>query len=213
MSDIRKLQHPRFARAYLRIAEQAQQRGAVDHRQRLVAGLSGRVVEIGAGHGLNFAYYPASVSQVFAVEPDDTLRAHAERAAAQAPIPVTVLAGQGDQLPLDTDLCDGAVFSLVLCSVPNQRSALLEVSRVLRPGGQLRFYEHVRSESAWFARLEDAATPLWSRLAGGCHPNRDTLTAIDQAGFVIDEVERFGFSPQPLLPRSAHVLGRAHVPT
>lgn len=213
MSEVRKLQHPRFARAYLRIAEQAQQRGAIGHRQRLVAGMSGRVVEIGAGQGLNFAYYPTSVSQVIAVEPDDTLRVHAERAAAHASVPVTVLAGQADQLPVDTDSCDGAVMSLVLCSVPDQRSALLEVSRILRPGGELRFYEHVRSESAWFARLEDVATPLWSRLAGGCRPNRDTRAAIKQAGFVIDDVERFGFSPQRLLPRSAHILGRAHTAT
>jgi ubiquinone/menaquinone biosynthesis C-methylase UbiE len=210
MSDVRSMQHPRFARAYLRIAAQANKRGADSHRERLLEGLSGRVVEIGAGQGLNFVAYPATVSQVIAIEPDDTLRAHAERAAASAPVPVTVLAGHADQIPADDSSFDGAVLSLVLCSVPDQRRALLEVSRILRPGGQMRFYEHVRSDSTVFARLEDAITPLWSRLAGGCHPNRDTKTAIEESGFAIDAMERFGFSPQPLIPRSAHILGRAH---
>jgi ubiquinone/menaquinone biosynthesis C-methylase UbiE len=212
MSDVRSMQHPRFARAYLRIAAQANKRGAAGHRERLLEGLSGRVVEIGAGQGLNFASYPSTVSQVIAIEPDDTLRAHAERAAANAPIPITVLAGHADQLPVDDSSTDGAVLSLVLCSVPDQHRALLEVRRILRAGGELRVYEHVRSDSALFARFEDAVTPLWSRLAGGCHPNRDTTAAIEAAGFVIDTLQRFGFSPQPFIPRSTHILGRAHKP-
>ena len=213
MSETRSMQHPRFARAYLRIAAQANKRGADSHRERLLEGLSGRVVEIGAGQGLNFAAYPSTVSQVIAIEPDDTLRAHAERAATSAPVPITVLAGHADQIPAEDGSVDGVVLSLVLCSVPDQRRALLEVSRILRPGGQLRFYEHVRSDSTVFARLEDAVTPLWSRLAGGCHPNRDTEAAIKESGFAIDTLQRFAFSPQPLLPRSAHILGRAHQAT
>lgn len=206
------MQHPRFARTYLRVAARADARGAAGHRRRLLEGLSGCVVEVGAGQGLNFACYPQTVTQVIAVEPDDTLRAHAESAAADAPVPAGVIRGHAERLPVPDGSCDAAVACLVLCSVRDQRAALREVARVLRPGGQLRFYEHVRSGSRGLARLEDAIAPAWSRMVGGCHPNRDTRTAITAAGFVLDTCERFGFSPGPLLPRTAHILGRAHKP-
>jgi SAM-dependent methyltransferase len=201
--------NPKFARSYLRVAAKAEDRGVRRHRQRLLDGLAGAVCEVGAGHGLNFAHYPPEVTRLVAVEPEPTLRAHAQDAATRVPVPVTVIDAAADALPLDDSSCDAVVASLVLCSVPDQAAALREVRRVLRPGGELRFYEHVRSAHAMVAAGEDLIAPLWSKFAGGCHPNRDTVTAITRAGFEVTAVQRFGFSPQRGVPPTAHVLGRA----
>ena len=122
------------------MSAEADERGITEEtRRRLVAGLAGRVVEVGAGNGRMFAHYPGSVAEVVAVEPDDTLRALAERAAAHAPVPVRVVDGDADHLPLPDAAADAVVTSLVLCSVPDQASALAEILRVLRRGGELRF--------------------------------------------------------------------------
>jgi len=199
----------RFAQYYLRVSQKADRRGGLEHRRRMLAGLSGTVCEVGAGQGLNFAHYPAIVTRVVAVEPEPTLREHAIDAARRSTIPIDVLDGAADALPVPDGSCDAVVASLVLCSIPNQRSGLDEARRVLKPGGELRFYEHVRSAHTAVALLEDAITPLWSRMAGGCHPNRDTVAVIRAAGFDVIEADRFGFSPQRLVPPTAHVLGRA----
>ena len=206
---VRPRPHPRFARAYLDLAPVADERGGRDHRRRLLAGLSGVVVEVGAGHGGNFAHYPPSVTSVVAVEPEPTLRRHALAAASDAPVPVRVLDGVADALPVADGSADAAVFSLVLCSVPDQRRALREARRVLRPGGTLALYEHVRSPRPVLALLEDVVTPLWSRLAAGCHPNRDTLAAVTGEDFVLRQVERFRFKPNRGVPRAEHVLAWA----
>jgi ubiquinone/menaquinone biosynthesis C-methylase UbiE len=186
-------------------------RGGAAHRTRLLAGLSGTVIEVGAGTGACFAHYPPQVTAVRAVEPDPYLRDLATAAATGAPVPVTVVAGTAGQLPAETGAFDAAVCSLVLCSVPDPDAALTEIRRVLRPGGQLRFYEHVRSASRLVGLLEDAAAPVWSRVAGGCHPNRDTAATIARNGFTIADLDRFGFAPGALTPRTAHLLGLAYV--
>lgn len=206
------LQHPRFARTYLTFSARADARGVAEHRARLLAGLTGRVVEVGAGNGRNFAHYPPEVADVLAVEPDDMLRAAAIEAARSAPVPVTVVDGHADALPVADASVDAVVVALVLCSVPDQRTALAEILRVLRPGGELRFYEHVRSRNRLVGWLEDLAVPLSTRTAGGCHLNRDTVAAIEAVGFVVDERDAFGFSPVAYVPAAAHVLGRAHKP-
>lgn len=81
--------------------------------------------------------------------------------------------------------------------------------RALKPAGELRFFEHVRSHRLAFGLLEDTITPLWSRIGGGCHPNRDTTTAIQRAGFSIEQIERFSYAPLRFFPSHAHILGRA----
>jgi SAM-dependent methyltransferase len=202
---------PRFARMYIRAAKTAEQRGATEHRRRLLAGLSGTVLELGAGHGLNFPHYPSEVTDVLAVEPEPTLRARATEAAAGAPVPVRVLAGVADELPLDSESVDAAVASLVLCSVPDQASALAELRRVLRPGGELRFYEHVIPETQPKRFLFQAVdrSGLWPRIAGGCHAARDTTAAIERAGFDIESSDRLMFVAAPVQPAVPHVIGTA----
>ncbi|MDQ3537225.1 MAG: methyltransferase domain-containing protein [Actinomycetota bacterium] len=204
------VRHPIFARCYDKLSRGAEQQGAGDHRQEALAGLSGRVVEVGAGNGLNFAYYPATVTEVVAVEPEPHLRGLAERAAAAANVAVRVVDGTAERLPLDSAAFDAGVASLVLCSVADQRQALGELSRVLRPGGQLRFYEHVRSTDARQARMQRAADVVWPRLAGGCHTSHDTVAAIRAAGFQIEAVRGFRFPDTRIfIPASPHAIGRA----
>jgi ubiquinone/menaquinone biosynthesis C-methylase UbiE len=202
---------PRFARTYMRAAASAEERGATDHRRRLLQGLSGTVVEIGAGHGLNFPLYPTEVTEVIAIEPEPTLRGQAERATTTATVPIRVLAGVADELPLEDASVDAAVASLVLCSVPDQPRAFAEIRRVLRPAGELRFYEHVIPNCQPKRLLLQVIdrSGLWPAIAGGCHPARDTTEGIMQAGFDIEEIERFGFSAQRFEPLIPHILGTA----
>jgi len=202
-TDVR---HGVFARVYPWIARQEERRGGSEHRRELLAGLSGRVVEVGAGHGINFRYYPDAVTELVAVEPEPRLRVLAEDAAVHASVRVRVVPGTATALPVDTDSCDAVVMSLVLCTVPDPDGAFAEARRVLRPSGQLRFYEHVRSVRGWAARLQATGDLVWPRLSGGCHLSRDTGGAIRRAGFEITSVRRFHFSGLP------HVLGTA-VPT
>jgi SAM-dependent methyltransferase len=205
---------PRFARMYLKASARADRRGATEHRRRLLEDLAGRVVEVGAGNGLNFAHYPPTVTAVVAIEPEPTLRAIAQQAAAGAPVPVSVREGTADTLPLADGEMDAAVASLVLCSVPDQARALAELHRVLRPGGELRFYEHVvarRQPMRTILQLADHSG-LWPAIAGGCHPARDTGAAIEAAGFTIERCERFGFRASALEPSVPHILGMARRP-
>lgn len=213
MSDTANIHHPVFARVYRRIGAAAEKAGAAEHRTRLLTGLAGEVVEVGAGTGLNFKYYPDTVTEVVAVEPEPYLRVEAQRAAAGAPVPVTVRPGTADRLPLGDASVDAGVTSLVLCSVPDQAGALAELHRVIRPGGELRFYEHVRASDARWARRQRRADPIWTRFSGGCHLTRDTAAAIAAAGFVVDDCDLFLFQPCALAKLSAtHILGRARRP-
>ena len=196
---------------YLKASERAERRGAREHRRRLLDGLSGRVVEVGAGNGLNFPHYPRAVTAILAVEPEPTLRAAAAERAARLDVPVTVCAGTAEALPLVHGECDAAVASLVLCSVPDQGAALAELHRVLQPGGELRFYEHVlarRQPLRGLLQLADRSG-LWPAIAGGCHPARDTAAAITEAGFEIQRCERFPFSACAIEPNVPHILGTA----
>jgi ubiquinone/menaquinone biosynthesis C-methylase UbiE len=192
-----KVHNPLFARLYARLSEQAERKGQADHRRELLAGLAGRVVEVGAGHGLNFAHYPSAVEEVVALEPEPHLRGLAERAASSAPVAVRVVDGLADALPLADASVDAGIASLVLCTVPDQASALAELRRVIRPGGELRFYEHVLSDKPGRARLQRIAerSGFWPLVGGGCHPARDTAAAIEAAGFALDSVRRFDFRP------------------
>jgi SAM-dependent methyltransferase len=162
--------HPLFARFYTRLSAAAETAGAAAHRQELLNGLTGRVIEVGAGHGLNFRHYPATVTEVVAVEPEPFLRTRAARAAADAAVSIRVVDGTAEALPFDDEIFDAGVASLVLCSVPSLAAALAELRRVLRPGAELRFYEHVLARDRRWARRQHWAGPLWSRFWGWLSP-------------------------------------------
>lgn len=214
MSAAGTVHHPIFARIYQRVSAAGEARGAAAHRDELLAGLAGRVIEVGAGHGLNFSHYPSTVAEVVAVEPEASLRAAAVAAAGRAAVPIRVIDGVADALPSEDEQFDAGVASLVLCSVPDQDTALRELFRVIEPGGELRFYEHVvatRPRTARLQRMLDRT--VWPLVGGGCHAARDTLGAIERAGFVIERSRRFPFRPALLAaPTAPHVLGVARRP-
>jgi SAM-dependent methyltransferase len=195
---------------YLRSVTRRITIGEDGYRRKLLAGLAGRVIEVGAGPGTNFPFYPRTVEHVLAIEPEALLRAECINSAADAPVPATIKDGVSGHLPAEDDSFDGAVASLVLCSVPDQQRALIELRRVLRPGGELRFYEHVVARQPVAKALQRAADAIfWPRVAGGCHLGRDTGVALEQAGFTVESCERFTFTPGPPVPPIPHILGIA----
>ncbi|MBI4470031.1 MAG: class I SAM-dependent methyltransferase [Acidobacteria bacterium] len=210
----RRAHHPIFARLFARMSLAALAKGQADHRRELLTGLAGRVIEVGAGNGLNFAFYPISVTEVVAVEPEPYLRSLALDAARAAPVPVVVTDGLAEELPARDSYFDAGVASLVLCSVRCPADALSELLRVIRPGGELRFYEHVRADSARLATLQRMVDGLfWPRIAGGCHTSRDTRANLQNAGFKVEIHRGFPFRPCFLLaPVSPHILGVARRP-
>ena len=213
MSEPRTKRHPVFARWYPSRAAAADRAGFSAYRERLLSGLSGRVLELGAGSGLNFAYYPAAVERVVALEPEPRLRELALAAAREAPVPVEVVDGDATDLSPFAGRFDAAVCSLVLCSVPDQRAALAQLRAVLRPHeddavGEVRLLEHVRADGGGLGvlqRMLDAT--VWPLIGAGCHCSRDVVPALAGAGLATKSVERFSFPPNgPTLPTSPHVL-------
>jgi ubiquinone/menaquinone biosynthesis C-methylase UbiE len=209
--EVGTVDHPVFARLWARMAPAMEEQGAGEHRKRLLAGIEGRVIEVGAGTGVNLAHYPETVTVVVAVEPEPFLREKCQPAAAAAAVDATVVDGLADRLPFDDGSFDVAVACLVLCSVPDQTTALREMHRVLRPGGELRFYEHVLSPRARMARVQRLVDrTFWPRTFGGCHTARDTPAAIAAAGFEITRLEPVQLSTPPFpIPVKDQVIGTA----
>jgi SAM-dependent methyltransferase len=201
----------RFARYLERKEQRKPDLLAREHRRGLLEGLRGRVLEVGCGDGRAFELYPLEVESVLAVEPDPIARALADERGREVALPIEVVDGATEALPAADGAFDAAVIVWVLCTVPDPAAALAELHRVLRPGGELRFYEHVRSENAvfrWFQRTIDAL--FWTRLLGGCVTTRDTTAAISEAGFRINELER-GFHSSSLLTITSapYIIGTA----
>lgn len=204
------IRHPVFARLWVALSRyEPAEIGR--HRDELVDGLTGRVLELGAGAGSNFGHYSPTVDEVLAVEPEPYLRRRAEAAAARSRVRIKVVDGVADRLPAADGSCDAAVTSLVLCSVPDLAGALAELHRVVRPGGELRFYEHIRSDRAGLARVQRIVDRLfWPRAFGGCHTARDTPAAIAAAGFAIEDSRPVWLGPRIVPPPTApHAIGRA----
>lgn len=207
-----EVRHPLFVRFYAR-ASTAVDTGA--HREELLSGLSGRVVEIGPANGLNFGHYPRGVTEVVAVEPERRMRQLAAESGLAAAVPVDVLPGTAEELPAASESFDAAVCSLVLCSLRDERAALAELRRVLRPGGELRFYEHGPAPGRpGLRRLQRGLdATVWPRLFGGCHTARDAVARIRESGFEDVRFRRVRVPEKgPALPHSFHVLGSARRP-
>jgi ubiquinone/menaquinone biosynthesis C-methylase UbiE len=208
-----EVHHPLFARFLAFVSERAEGGEEDGIRRELLAGLHGRVIELGSGTGPNFRLYPDTVTELVAVEPEDYLRRKAEETAAGLGRSIRVVDAIADRLPFEDGEFDAAVAAQVLCSVPSQASALGELRRVVRPGGELRFYEHVLADRPGYARFQRIAGLVTPHLAGGCHPDRDTGRAIEEAGFEIERCRRFIFRTSPLdLPVAPRILGAARRP-
>lgn len=172
-------------------------------RQRLLVGLHGDVVEIGAGTGANFEHYPSGV-RVVAFEPDPHMLKRAQaRLAALGREDIDVRLAAAESLPLADASCDAVVSTLVLCTVSDVTLTLREIRRVLRPGGELRFIEHVRGEGA-LGRGQDLVQPAWGWFAAGCQMNRRTESALRDGGFEINEIEY-----KKMAPWMPAIVGRA----
>jgi len=196
-----------YAAGYDWVEQRLDLRGARDHRRRLVGFATGDVLEVGVGTGRNIPLY-RSAARVVALEPDPAMLARAEHAGSTAKVPVGVVQGDSMHLPFPDHSFDTVVSSLVLCTIADPRRALAEVRRVLRPGGTLRFYEHVRAAEPRLARWQDRLRRPWGWIARGCHPNREIVAVIEDAGFRLLEVEAFDFSSAPSIVRP-HVIGVA----
>lgn len=190
-----------FAAAYAR-ASAAEDRVLGAERRALLSEARGTVVEIGAGTGANLAAYPP-VDRLLLLEPSPAMRSRLAPLAADHG--ADLIDAPAEAIPLPDDSVDTVVTTLVLCSVDDLDAALTEVRRVLKPGGRLLLLEHVRSDEPRLARWQDRVEPVWCHLARGCHPNRDTLQAVQDAGFVIERSHRIA-DPTPLRGLVPHVV-------
>ena len=188
--------HRWFAAMYDRMVGGTERTLGPRVRPRLMGEAHGRVLEVGAGTGASFSYYPPD-AQVTATEPDPHMLERArKRLVALGRSDIELRQAPAEQLPFDDASFDHVVTSLVLCTVRDQPGALREARRVLRPGGSLRFLEHVRNdESRFWGAVQDAITPVWRWFGAGCHPNRRTRQAIENAGFTIDWLETVRVGP------------------
>jgi ubiquinone/menaquinone biosynthesis C-methylase UbiE len=177
-------------------------------RQETVGGARGRVLEVGCGTGANFPYYGDAVSELIATDPDPYMLERASKRAAEVGRPITIRRAPAEQLPFENESLDTVVSTWVMCHARDPAGALSEVKRVLKPEGELRFFEHVRYDHAFGAFWQDLLTPIWRRMLGsGCHLNRDTARSIMEAGFVFQELQ--SLKPVPLL--SPMVLTRPNI--
>jgi ubiquinone/menaquinone biosynthesis C-methylase UbiE len=160
-------------------------------RQQVAASLSGEVLEVGFGSGLNVPYYPPGVTRVQAVDPAMVGRKLAAKRIAASRVPIDFVGLDGEHLPVASGSIDHVLITWTMCTIPNIETALAEMRRVLRPGGQLHFIEHGLAPDANVVKWQHRLNPIENRLAGGCNLNRPIDTLIENAGFSFDELETF----------------------
>ncbi len=202
----KKKGHRWFAAIYDLMAAPEERRFMGDVRAEIAGGAKGKVLEIGAGTGLNFPYY-RNDAEVIATEPDPYMRQRGRRRLAESVKHIELREASAEKLPFESDSFDTVVGTLVMCSVPHPERALAEIRRVLKPGGEYRFYEHVRYRNRFGAFWQDLILPVWRWCGAGCHPNRDTGRLIREAGFEITQSE----CSKPLPPVPPMVFSRPHL--
>lgn len=178
-----------FAAGYDAGLARTEEAGLRARRRALLAHARGTTLELGAGTGANLDHYPAAVDELLLAEPGPHMRARLLRRLDRRERAVRVIDAPADALPVPDGSVDTVVSTLVLCTVPDVGAALREVARVLRPGGRLLMLEHVRAADRSRARRQDLVAPLWRILADGCHPNRDTLAALEASPLDVEAVE------------------------
>ena len=159
-------------------------------REEVVGGARGRVLEVGCGPGANFPHYPNAVAELIATDPDPYMLERARKRAADASRPIDIRQVPAEALPFEDSSFDTVVCTSVICNVRDPQKALSEMRRVLKPGGEYRFFEHVRYDGGIGGLWQDAIKPVWGWLGAGCRPNQDTARLIQEAGFQIQQLEK-----------------------
>ncbi len=194
-----------FAALYDRGLKATEDAGLREMRRELLAGASGRTLDVGAGTGANLGLFPDAVTELVLAEPDPHMVKRLRPRLRESDQAAELVEAGAEDLPFDDTSFDTVVFTLVLCTVPNPAAALAEAARVLRPGGTLLFLEHVRSEKPTVARWQDRLEKPWRFLGDGCHCNRDTVATIEASPLVLEHVER---SRMPKAPPIVRPLAR-----
>ncbi|HET8955460.1 MAG TPA: class I SAM-dependent methyltransferase [Solirubrobacterales bacterium] len=191
-----------FSALYDRCFKAAEEAGLREMRREVLAGARGRVLEIGAGTGLNLELYPREgLDSLVVTEPDPHMFKQLRERAANVCAGAELVQAGGEDLPFADDSFDTVTVTLVLCTVPDQAATLREIKRVLKPGGQLLFLEHVRSSHPDLAKWQDRLEKPWRFMGDGCHCNRDTEAGLKAAGFELSDLERGELPKAPPIVR------------
>src|SRR4051794_21067354 len=201
-----------FAALYDTFMKNAEKATFSGHRESLLAGVRGRVLEIGGGTGANLPHYGPGVEEVVVTEPEEPMARRLSRKLSDTSVPARMVLAPAESLPFEDGSFDYAVSTLVLCTVEDPQRALGEIRRVLKPGGRLIFLEHVRSEDPKLARWQDRFQPIQYRIGHGCHCNRATLDNVKAAGFEVAELEHDEVKKAPPIIRPL-IAGVASLPT
>jgi len=194
--DHRRMTSP-SALFYDAVLSLSERRGMRARRRALLGATSGRVLEIGAGTGLNLPHYPAAVTQLVLAEPDERMRSLLDRRAARAG--VRTVDAPAERLPFPDAHFDYVVSTLVLCTVDDLSASLAEIRRVLAPGGRLLFVEHIRAASPRLARWQDRLHAPWRVFAEGCRCNQPTLSLLAEGGLRVERLERARWRGMPFV--------------
>jgi ubiquinone/menaquinone biosynthesis C-methylase UbiE len=190
-----------FSALYDRSLRATEEGGLREMRRQLLARARGRVLELGAGTGVNLELYPEAVEELVLVEPDPHMAKRLRDRLATSPRPATLVEDSAERLPFADAGFDTAVATLVLCTIPDPAAALREAARVLKPGGELLFIEHVRAEQPGLAVWQDRLEKPWRFLGDGCHCNRDTIATIEASPLTLGDWERGKLPKSPPIVR------------
>lgn len=188
-----------FSAFYDPLIRKTEESGLRERRREVLSAASGRTIDIGAGTGANLGLFPDAVSELVMSEPDPHMSKRLRPRVAEAGSSAEVIEAPAESLPFEDSSFDTAVFTLVLCTVPDPGAALREAARILKPGGKLLFLEHVRSKEDGLARWQDRLETPWRYFADGCRCNRDTVANIEAAQFKLERVERGEMPKSPPL--------------